>query len=189
MSPAEPANPPAAPAAVLADVISAARFLQEGEIIILAIRPGAWFIVLASWPVLAVAGLLTGILYLAGDRLHLAVPMAEQTVYLICSAAACVRVVASCIQWLGRLYVLTNLRMVRLRGLITPDIYSCPLKRVRRTIMAATRGERLGGVGSLLFELSAPDGQTATPPEAAWVNISRPAEVKDIVDQAISRAR
>lgn len=164
---------PAAPAADL---------LQDGEVIILAIRPSGWFVLLISWPVLAAAACVAAIGYLAGRHLPAAVP--QKTVLMVCLLIGVARLLAAGFQWASRLYVLTNRRVLRMRGGPRADMVQLALRDVVETRLSAWRAERLFGVATLVFELA--DGPA---PGAWWVHIGRPSEVKRIVDDAIRQAR
>lgn len=177
MSPtAESAN--AAPA----EAIVPERVLQDGEVILLAVKPSGWFVVLSSWPVLAAAGLVALATFTAGRAIGAA--GAAPAIYLFCLGAALLRLLAACFQWLVRVYVLTDKRIMRLRGVARVDVFQCPLRQVRRTELTASGGERLFGLGSLLFDV-----EDADPRGSAWENLSRPTEVREAVEEAIRRAR
>jgi len=105
-------------------------------------------------------------------------------VLLICLVVVFVRVGVACFQWLGQLYVLTNLRVLRLRGVLHSEMFECPLKRIRQAVLSATFLERSLGLGSLFFTPAESDL-----PRAAWSCLSHPEEVRQTVEQAIRRAR
>ena len=69
MSPeAEPASPIAA-----AQQAVPQSLLQDGEVILLAVKPSPWWVVLHAWPVLAVLGLVGLGGYLAEDFVSTAI--------------------------------------------------------------------------------------------------------------------
>ena len=51
----------------------------------------------------------------------------ETTIFLIAG-----RVMGAVLQWMGRLYVLTDQRIIRLAGVFISDLYDCPLRKVSR---------------------------------------------------------
>jgi hypothetical protein len=177
MSPsAEPATPAAPPIAL------PERLLEGGEVVILAVKPSRWFVWLMSWPVLVLAVVVLVVSFVAERFFAAAVD--QRTVLLLCSAVGVARVVLAGFQWLGRLYVLTDRRVLRLRGVLREDVYQCPLKRIRRTHLSLTLPERLVGVGSLLFEL---DDSRCAP--GHWLDLAEPQEVQRLVEEALRRAR
>ena len=161
---------------------AAEKLLHEGEVVILAIKPSGWSVLLVSMPVLAAAGALTGAACLAEGRFG-GYP-ATRAVVLLCAAAGFLRCLIACFQWVGRLYLLTNLRVMHIRGVLRPDVAQCPLRRIAGATVAAGPGERLLGVGSLLFE--AVDGGLCEP---AWDHVASPAELRKTVEEALRRAR
>ncbi|MCK4602646.1 MAG: PH domain-containing protein [Phycisphaerae bacterium] len=173
-------TPSAEPAstAVTEDTLVPEQVLDEGEFVILAIKPSGWFVLLVSWPVLAIAAVVVVVGYLAGEAFG--VPC--QTVMLFALAAACARVVLASCQWLGRLYMLTNRRVLRIGGIIRMDVFACPLKKIRHVQLHAGPAERVLALDSLLFTIG-----EAPSPAASWNNISRGEEVLRIVNEAIRR--
>jgi hypothetical protein len=90
----------------------------------------------------------------------------------------------SALQWMGRLYILTDLRIVRLSGVFSVEIVDCPLRKVARTRLIRTVRERLTGVGTI--EIIPSDEQI---PISYWNTIARPRNVQDQIIAAINRAR
>ena len=177
MSPtADSASPPAQISTVAAE-----ELLDGGEVILLAIKPSGWFVLLSSWPVVAVAGVVAAGAFLAGSALPAWLPKAS--LYLLCLALLGLRLLFACAQWVGRLYLLTNRRVMCIQGVIRVHIEDRVLKQIQRTAVAATSAERLVSVGSLLFEDV--DGKTL---DLAWLCLSRPGEVQEAVEDAIRRA-
>ncbi|MBS3734367.1 MAG: hypothetical protein KGY99_05515 [Phycisphaerae bacterium] len=167
-------------AAPAAEALVPSRLLDDGEAVILAIKPSGWFVLLASWPAVVLAGLLAAGVSFAGGSLGVAQPAAV----LACAAAALLRLVVACLQWLARIYVLTDKRVMRIRGVLRVDVVQCALKNIDRTELIAGRGERFFALGTLVF-----DAENLEPAEAAWTNVARPDEVKRLVDDTIQRRR
>ena len=179
-----PSAGPATPT-VAADAGAPAGILQDGEAIILAIKPSRWFVLLTSLPVLVVSALVAGAAYVLDRVFHVGCP--REAAYLVCSVAAGVRVILACFQWQGRLYLLTNLRVMRISGVMRRDIFSCRLRKLRRAAASATIAERVLGIGSLFFQPADPDAR-GPGPQGTWINVPRPAEVEHIVNEAIRRS-
>lgn len=175
--PAEPANPTAD-----ANVSSAEQILQGGEEIILAMKPSPWFVPMASWPVLLATAAVAVAAYAAREGFGAALP--HRVIYLLCVVGALARIVVGAFQWMARLYLLTNLRVLTIRGVTRADIRIYPLAKIQRTHHTAGPVERGLGVGTLAFEVPGEDLI-----EGAWVCIPRPHEAEEIVNQAIRRSR
>ena len=158
-----------------------ANLLGDNEIIVLAIKPSGWFVLTASVPILA-AAVVAAAAAIVIDLYHDFAP--AQAVISFCAAVAFARAVLACWQWVGRTYVLTNLRMVCVRGLINVDVKAVGLTDVHEVVLSPSVPERLVGIGSI-YCLSA----AGASPGLAWSAVARPREVHEIVDQAIRRAR
>jgi hypothetical protein len=155
------------------------RLLEDGEIVILAIKPSGWFVIIHSLPVLAAAAVAVGIACVARDALG--TQAAQTAVLAICLAAACARLLAAGLQWMSRLYVLTNRRVIRVRGVLHQDVHQGLLSSVTRVTPGASVPERLVGVGSLYFEISGAG-------ILDWSHVARVAEVRQVVLDALGRS-
>ena len=165
----------------VAEPLVPAGVLKDGETVLLAIKPSGWFALLVSWPVLAIAGLVAAAAYVACEHLGLDIPLSP--VMFLCLTAACVRIMIACMQWLGRMYILTDRRIMRVRGVIRTDVVSWILKDVRGLSLSAGKLEQLLGIASLLVVAGEDDT-----PQPAWTYLARPIEVHRIVSEAARRA-
>jgi len=190
-------SPSAEPASGRAEVsahLVPANLLGDGEVVILAIKPSNWFVLIVSLPVLASAAVVAAAAYLV-DRHH--VPTPEHAIFFLAALAATARVAAGCWQWLGRTYVLTNLRVVVVRGLLSVRVTSADLAGLDEAVLAPSLPERLLGVGSIycLPRRSGGGGSDARKAFSAaraavsWSTVAGPREVQEVLDDAIRRAR
>jgi len=173
----------ATPLAVPATAVPA-DLLGDGEIVILAVKPSPWFVVLASWQVLAVAIVVPLLVYLAVVTFGISSAYPAPAVFWVCGVAALARLLAGCFQWAGRLYVLTNLRVMRILGTTRPEVAQCLLKEIRAVNATATTAERMLSLGSLSFETTQGDSS-----ELSWLNIVFAEEARQMINDAIGRAR
>jgi len=177
MSPtAEPTSAEAAAEATELD-----RLLGDGEIVLLALKPSSWFVPLVSLPVLATAGVVAAAAAV-GEALLDAPGLHAQTVEMVCLAAACLRVMIAAFQWLGRLYVLTNVRVLQLQGILRTHIIDCPLRQLQPPRLSVSPLERPLGLGSLLFRRRAEESD-----HSSWVHLAGPQEVEQAIREAMSR--
>ena len=158
------------------------HLLGDGELVLLTVKPSAWFVPLTSVRTLAVLALAA----VCGHYLGRVTPMGwgSETVEVLCGVLAAVRLIAACCQWAGTLYVLTNRRVLRIRGAVNITIAGCALTEVRHTALLTTGLiERLGRVGTLFFQT---DRRNLVGGE--WLHISRPGEVLEMIVKAINQA-
>ncbi len=181
-APALPAESAAVPAASsngrtsLATLLSA-HVLRDGELVLLILKPSIWYIPLSSLRFATAVIILAIFARLTNDQ-HV-IGYIEATIFLIAG-----RVVWATLQWMGRLYLLTDLRVVSLTGVFNVEIFDCPLRKIARTRLLCTMRERLVRKASL--EIIPSDECT---PVGLWQTISRPREVQREVIAAIRRAK
>jgi hypothetical protein len=86
------------------------------------------------------------------------------------------------LQWVSRVYVLTNRRIMRIRGVFRASVFACPLVKVINTGVTTGPHERLTRLGSIWFNTG------SDPSAGTWHHVARPEEVHAQVRRAIERA-
>jgi hypothetical protein len=94
------------------------------------------------------------------------------------------RVMWATLQWMGRMYVLTDMRVIRLAGVFKLEIFDCALRKIARTQITTSPKERLCGTGSI--EIIPAD---ETCPAGVWQTIRRPREVHELIVATINKAK
>jgi hypothetical protein len=158
-----------------------AHLLDGDEIVILAIKPSLWFVVFASFRWLVVMA----IIILAAGSLSEVIPQLNTPMIIKAALAlAAARIGLAVLQWVSRLYVLTNRRIMRLTGILNIDLFECPLTKIQNTYLTLAWYERLTKLGSISFATAGTGGI-----EASWVNVNNPLELHERVRSAIHRAQ
>src|SRR5688572_26055155 len=118
------------------------HILRDGELVLLILKPSMWFVVLAAMRFAGVVliGVIAAKLWLPRTALR----AAEVGAFLIAG-----RVMWGVLQWMGRLYVLTDLRILRLSGVFNVDVFDCPLRKVAQARLHRSFRERLLRLGSI----------------------------------------
>jgi hypothetical protein len=155
------------------------QLLQEGEIVQLLLKPSRWFILLQSIRFAAVTAslVLAAVFFdrhLPGDK----VTFIQTGLFLYAG-----RLMVCVLQWMGRLYVLTNLRVARISGVLTPELAECPLRRIGEVRVTHSPGERLFRLGTIHIACSEP-ARTCD-----WQSVADPLTIRDIVSEAARRAQ
>jgi len=131
----------------LADLLPA-HLLDGDEIVILAIKPSLWFVLFVSWRWLVVLGLVAAWGSGWGARLPWIQPrMVVQAAVALMAA----RVGFAMLQWVSKLYVLTNRRVLRLTGIFNVHVFECALDRIQNTFLTCSWYERLFSLGTIGF--------------------------------------
>ncbi len=156
-----------------------AHLLDGGEVVILAIKPSPWFVVFRSFRWLVGLALVALLVPALGEGFAW-VGALSQTV----AAAAALVVGVTLLQWVSRLYVLTNRRMMRFRGVFSVEIFETPLTKIDEVTVNVAPYERPTRLGTLFFET-----QEQSTGQVPWLHIARPREVHRQVNDAIRRAK
>lgn len=154
--------------------------LDGGEIILLAIKPSMWYLVLVSVRWLIAAAVVT----VLSPWLSSALPAFPQSVVmqavLIITAF---RLVVALLQWSSRLYVLTNRRVMCYHGLLHVSLFEAPLVQIRNSYVKVRAVEKPCRVGSIGFSL-----QGSKRIDAWWEQIADPQTVHERIRRAIEKA-
>lgn len=155
-----------------------AHLLDGGEVVIFAIKPSPWFVLLVSlrWIVLGMV-----LALLAGQEF---VPSAYRW-YLFQAAVwlTAMRLGWATLEWVSRLYVLTDRRVMRIRGVFEADLFECALLKIQSTTATLSLPERILRVGTIRFETAGEGGG------ASWRTVARPLEMHRKLREAIRRAQ
>ncbi len=156
------------------------HLLRDGELVVLILRPSRWFILLSSLRFLAVVAIFMAASVILGERWG--IPSRQ---YVECGAIImAARLMWAVLHWMGRLYILTDLRLLRLSGVFNVDIFDCPLRKVARTMLEVTFKERLCRVGTIIII-----PQDEDYPIGAWQMVPRPKRIHQQIMATIARAK
>ena len=168
--------------AIAATELVPAELLDGGEIIIFAVKPSLWFVALKSarW----LLGMLMTVVFAhwLGDAV-LGIP--QTIIVRVAVAVGGVRVALALLQWVSRLYVLTNRRIMRLTGIFNIDLFECQLTKIQSTVLTIAWYERVFGIGTISFATAGAGGGF----EASWTHVNQPLELHERVRAAINRAQ
>jgi uncharacterized membrane protein YdbT with pleckstrin-like domain len=156
-----------------------AHLLGGDEVVHFAIKPSPWFVILVS---LRWLGL--GILLILAAGLEVVSPQYRWLFYQSGFAVAGARLAWAMLEWVSRLYVLTDRRVMRIRGVFNVDLFECTLERIQNTITALPLTERIVRVGSISFHTAGGSGGAAS-----WRIVARPLEIHEQLREAIRRAQ
>ena len=164
----------------------AGHVLRDGETVLLVLKPSLWFIIFQS--IIFAGAVVLGLLFarVFADRLLLVhrIVYTEAAVFLVAG-----RVMYAVLQWMGRLYVLTDQRVIRMAGVFSVDLYDCPLRNIARTELTASIKERACRIGSIEIYPKYTDGADDGYCVGSWQTIPRPVDVHEQIVAAIRRAQ
>ena len=170
----------AVPAGASLATLLASHILHDGELVLLILKPSIWFILLSSLRFIGIALLLI----IAGKLFDPALQGPHRGYVEVGTTIIVGRLVWAAFHWMGRLYILTDLRILSLSGIYNVEVFDCPLRKVARTRLIRNIQDRAVGVGSIEIipqDESCPIGQ--------WQTVARPQQVQQEIVATINRAK
>jgi len=168
--------------AVRAATMIPAQLLQPGEIIILLLKPHPLYILLSPLKTLTIMSLFTllGVL-LARDA---AAYDLAQNIVIAGILLITARLFWQFLEWLSRVYVMTDQRVITVAGVLRVRVIDTPLSNITHSELFFSLRERFFALGTLGFNTA---GTAFT--EAYWVMIAKPLEVHAKVVETLKRYR
>ena len=166
-----------------ASAILPAQLLQPGELIILLIKPSPWFILLVPMRFIAIV-LLCGLLAAQLQNRGFNLGLHRNDVIIATLAILGLRLFWQMLDWLSRVYVLTDQRIIRIKGVLNVQVFECPLQKIQQTDLLLPLSQRVFWLGTIGFATAG----TAVH-EAYWLMIAKPLEVHAKIVETLRRYR
>jgi len=160
------------PAALPADL------LDGGEVVFLAVKPSPWSVVFCSLP-WVLGGLMISVF--AGWFATRSALIVEGAFLQVIWAVVGLRIGLAIMQWVSRVYILTNRRIMRIHGVFRVNLFECPLASIINTGVTIGPHEAPVKLGTIWFNT----GQNVS--DSSWYHLARPHEVHDRIRRAIER--
>ncbi len=157
------------------------KYVPADERVVLWLRPSLLFIVIRAWWVVVAVVALAGVVRLVAGVLD-APQVASRAVWGGAGLVVLV-LVWQFLEWLSRLYVLTERRLICVAGVLMQNVADVPLRNVRNVVVVRGVIERLTGLGTLGAASAGTDGY-----EVVWLLVRRPDEVLRTVRGAVDQA-
>jgi hypothetical protein len=175
---------PSEPAAELPETVATglpADLLQDGETILLLLKPHPLYIVLGCLgPLSLLAAIAIGSFIL--PRYWEIERLSDQAMAGLCLFLAGVVLSWQLLEWMSRTYILTDRRVIRIMGIVRVQMFQAELRRLQHTQLLFSLRERIFGLGTISFSTAGP-----SLPEAYWVMVAQPLAVHKKVLHAIER--
>jgi membrane protein YdbS with pleckstrin-like domain len=154
--------------------------VSDGEIVLMVIRPSLWMVSLWS---IGALGVIAGMVFaLAWASSFSWAGWTESQAFGLGLVLVGIRLIWQFLDWMNRLYVLTDRRVIRRRGIFQVDVFEARLDRIQQTSVVQLVRERAFGLGTVAFATAG----TGTL-DALWEAIDDPFTVHRAVTQAIDR--
>lgn len=157
-----------------------AGMILDGETVLLVARPSLWMVPLWS---LEAFGIIAGLVFAfawASDFTW--APWTETQAFGMGLVTISLRLLWQFFDWANRLYVLTDRRVIRRRGILQVDVFEARLDRIQQTSVLQLVRERTVGLGSIAFATAG----TGTL-DALWEAVADPFAIHVEVTRAIDR--
>ncbi len=162
------------------------QLVPDGETVLLALKPHPLFVVLSVLTPLAALVATAGVAWWIGGRSAATGDLMElvlRRAVVVALGCATLLVAWQCLEWLTRLYVLTDRRVMRVSGVLRQTTFDLPLRRVQHVVLYRSLRERLVDLGTIGFSSAGP-GRAA---EFWWYMVAHPVEQMETVRRAIER--
>jgi hypothetical protein len=160
------------------------EILQEDEIILLLTKPSLFFIFYTSFFFIAVT-LVLGAMAAQSAWLVSATSLSPRFVGLIVVLLCLGRLMWALLVWTSHIYMLTNRRIVTIKGVINVHMFQAQLRKIQKTELYRPLGQRIFSTGTIAFSTAA----AAATIDSTWVMIARPIETHEQVVAAINKAQ
>jgi len=173
----------AEPLSAQAALMLPAQLLYPGEVVVLLLRPSPLYILLAPLRTLIV--IVLGVLLVAlVQRRGLDLGLSAADLVLAGTGLIGARLFWQVLEWLNRIYILTDRRVIRVRGVVNVHVFERPLDDVRRVDLLRPAILRVFGLGTLGYITNGDNTY-----EAYWHMLAKPRQVHDTVNQTLKRYR
>ena len=157
-----------------------AQILQEDEIVLVLTKPSLFYIFYSSFPFVP-AVLLLGLVL---GRIATADGFLTPRLTAWTTAFLCVsRLIWALLVWTSHIYMLTNRRLVTIKGVVNVHMFQAPLRKLQKTEVYRPLGQRIFGAGTIGFSTAAGGA------ESTWVMVNRPLEINEQIVAAINKAK
>ena len=169
--------------AALAPEGRVAKHVPETDRVVFAIKPSPLFIVLAPLRAIVIAAAMGCIVFLGAAAAHrfaapgIAGAMPDPNIVAAATdSLILLRLVWQALEYIARLYVLTDRRVVRVSGVLGQRIVEAPVERIQHYVVYRSLRERLTGLQSIGFA-TAGTGQI----DVIWFMVPKRARGQDII--------
>jgi len=163
------------------DELLPSDLLSDDEVVVFAIKPSIWTVVFLSFRTVLVFSLVAVVTLLFGSKINLG--SYGSYIILACGLIVIGRVGFAFLQWLSRTYILTDRRVIRIRGVFTIDIFQCALVKIQNTFLVLTLPQRILRLGSIAFTTAGTAGI-----EAIWRHCEHPLQIHHQLLRTINAA-
>lgn len=177
----EDSSVPRVPHDLAASVLPPSVLHDDEKVLVLA-KPSLWFIPLTSARFAIATVLLSAVIVRVFD-LDLASRISPNQMAIFATVAVLIRLIWAALVWTSHVYVLTNRRIITIKGVINVIVFQASLKKIQRTVLYKPWYLRIFALGTIGFATAATESFDST-----WLMIPRPLQTHDQIVAAMNRA-
>jgi len=161
------------------------EMLHDDEVVLILTKPSLWFVVITGFRFVLTV-LLLGILAvkLVGVGGASSLNISSSAIATATALIALGRLIWALLVWSSHIYMLTNQRVVTIKGVINTTMYQANLRKLQRTILWRPWYLRIFGIGTIGFATAATNHSDST-----WVMLSRPLATHEAIVAAVNKAQ
>jgi membrane protein YdbS with pleckstrin-like domain len=164
----------------IAAAVAPEHILHDDEVVLILTKPSLWFVILTSFRFM-LATVLLGVLAV---RFQSQVNLSAQTIGAVTALVCVGRLVWAMLVWSSHTYMLTNQRIVTIKGVLNTTMTQANLRKVQRTVLYRPLYLKIFGIGTVGIGTAA-----TTDFEATWVMIARPVVTHEAIVAAINKVQ
>jgi hypothetical protein len=157
--------------------------LHEDEIVLILAKPSLWFIPMTSIRFMLIVTGVAAIL-VRTSLLMDALRMTPQNMAIIAMLVCLGRLVWALLVWTSHVYLLTNQRIVTIKGVVNVVVFQSNLRKIQRTTLYKPLVLRFFGLGNIGIATAA-----TTTFDSVWEMLPRPVTTHEQLVAAINRVQ
>lgn len=161
------------------------HLLHGDELVLLLTKPSPWFIFVTSFRFCLIV-LLVATFSVRAFELSAASYITPQQVALAATVLILGRLVWAGLVWTSHIYMLTNQRVVTIKGVFNVVVFQANLHKIQRTVLYKPLPYRLLGIGTIGISTAA---STSNEFESTWVMVARPLKTHERLVEAVNKAQ
>jgi len=158
------------------------QILHDDEVVLLLTKPSLLFIPYTSF-LFCLGALMLGVLFAQLTQYTSTAYFTPTSVALLTVLACVGRLVWALLVWTSHIYMLTNQRIVTIKGVLNVHMFQAHLRKIQKTDLYRPLIYQILGTGTLAFSTAASSGDA----DSTWQMISRPVQTHEQVVAAINK--
>ena len=159
------------------------QILHDDEVVIVLTKPSLFFILYSSFFFIVISVIAGAALSQLARGATTILP-SPSTIATVMVGVILARLVWALLVWASHVYMLTNLRIVTIKGVVNTHMFQAQLRKMQHTDLYRPLIQRIFGTGTIAFSTAASAGGI----DSTWVMIARSEQTHEQIVAAINKA-